>query len=83
MYLGIDLGTSEVKALVIDENLGHLPHCGATLGVEGQALGFVVNLDFFVGQRARFEQAFGRFALGAGGFGIDSDLEGHAPDFRC
>ena len=37
-------------ALVVDEHLRHLPHGGAALGVEGQAFGFIVDLDFFVGQ---------------------------------
>jgi len=63
--------------LIVDENLRHLTHGGATLFVESYALGFIVNFDFLIRQGACFEEHFGGLTLWARRLGVDNDFQAH------
>jgi hypothetical protein len=45
--------------LVVDEHLRHLSNGRAASFVEGHALGFVVNPNFFIGKRAGLQKHLG------------------------
>ena len=53
-------------ALVVDEDLGHLPHGGSALFVEGLALVFVIDLHLFEAQVPGLEEVLDGLALTCG-----------------
>jgi hypothetical protein len=84
VHLMAELRQSRLQAgqsthpLIVDENLRHLTHGWAAFFIKSHALGFIINFDFLVRQRACFEEHFGGLTLWARGLGINKDFEAHA-----